>query len=49
VKFRLPLNKNTNSKINPIAISYEIIWAEERRAPKNEYFVLLDQPEQITP
>jgi hypothetical protein len=35
--------------MNPIPISYEIIWAADRKAPINEYLVLLDHPEQITP
>lgn len=34
---------------NPNEISYEIICAVERNAPKNEYFELLDQPEKIIP
>jgi len=29
--------------------SYEIIWADERNAPKKAYLELLDQPEKITP
>jgi len=33
--------------VNPIATSYEIIWAAERNAPKKAYFELLDQPAMI--
>jgi hypothetical protein len=30
-------------------ISYEIIWAVERKAPKKAYFELLAHPPTITP
>jgi hypothetical protein len=35
--------------INPIETSYEIIWAAERKAPKNGYFELLDHPAIMIP
>ena len=49
VKFRLPTKTKIKRRMNPIPISYEIICAADRNAPINEYFVLLDHPEQITP
>jgi len=47
--FNEPAIRKIISNKNPIAISYEIICAEDRKAPKKEYFVLEDHPEQITP
>jgi hypothetical protein len=49
VRFKLPTSKKISNKMNPIPISYEIICAADRRAPINEYLVLLDHPEQMTP
>lgn len=33
----------------PIETSYEIIWADDRKEPKNAYFELLAQPAIIMP
>jgi len=49
VRFKLPTIRKISNKMNPIPISYEIIWAADRKAPIKEYLVLLDHPEQITP
>jgi len=38
-----------DTKIKPIEISYETIWAALRKAPKKAYLELLDQPERIIP
>ncbi len=42
-------NKAMVKKIKPKEISYEIIWAAERKAPKTAYFELLAQPAPIIP
>jgi hypothetical protein len=39
----------TGKTIKPNAISYEIIWAVERTAPKKAYLELLDQPAKTIP
>jgi hypothetical protein len=44
-----PVTKITGKIVSPIETSYEIIWAAERKAPRNEYFELLDQPAKIIP
>jgi len=51
IKLRLndPEHKTITIIINPKEISYETIWAVERKAPKNAYFELLDQPDKIIP
>jgi hypothetical protein len=48
VKFSDPAHKITDNKVTPIGISYEIICAAERNAPKKAYLELLDQPAIIT-
>lgn len=48
-KFKLPTANRIIISCNPIDTSYEIICAEERKAPKKAYFELLDQPAKITP
>src|SRR3954471_9099107 len=48
-KFRLPETISTTTITKPIGISYEIIWAEARIAPMNEYFEFDDQPAMMMP
>jgi hypothetical protein len=48
-KFNDPTLKLIHKKIVPKTISYEIICAEERNAPKNAYFELLAHPPKIIP
>jgi hypothetical protein len=45
----LPTHKTTDKIINPNDTSYETIWAEERKPPKNAYFEFELQPDKITP
>lgn len=49
VKFNEPDKKITGKIIKPIATSYEIIWADERSAPRKAYFELLAHPAIIIP
>ena len=49
LKLKEPVQIHTLIMINPIETSYEIIWAAERKAPKNGYLELLDQPAIIIP
>lgn len=44
VKFSVPVTNKTQTKHNPMEISYEIICAAQRMAPKNAYAELLDHP-----
>jgi hypothetical protein len=48
-KLNEPHKKANVKKIKPKMISYEIIWAVERKAPKKAYFELLAHPPTITP
>jgi len=43
-KFKEPANKITGNINRLNETSYEIIWADERKDPKNAYFELLAQP-----
>lgn len=49
VKFNEPLKISTNININPIEISYAIIWAVDLNDPKKAYFELLDHPDKTIP
>src|SRR4051812_27140863 len=49
VKLDDPANKITGRMVKPIETSYEIIWAADRKDPKNAYFELLAQPAIIIP
>lgn len=48
-KSNVPQIKTIVNTMNPIETSYETIWAVDRKAPKNAYFELLDQPDSIIP
>ncbi|MMZ71012.1 hypothetical protein D1872_342240 [compost metagenome] len=49
VRFMLPETISTITNTKPIAISYEIICADARIAPRNAYFEFDAQPATITP
>ena len=49
MKFRLPETISTMTITKPIGISYEIICAEARMAPMNEYFEFEAQPAMMMP
>lgn len=47
-RFRDPDRISRETSVAPLETSYEILWAAERRPPRNAYFELLDQPALIT-
>ena len=44
-----PAYMKTETKLKPIATSYEIIWADERIPPMSEYVDPDDQPASTMP
>jgi hypothetical protein len=49
MKFREPTHIKIDIKMRPIETSYDTICAADLIAPKNAYFELLAQPDNITP
>jgi hypothetical protein len=47
-KFRDPANSRIDTRVEPSATSYEIIWAADRSPPRKAYLELLDHPAIIT-
>src|SRR5438876_1994637 len=45
----LPASSSTATVLIPMAISYEIIWAEARRPPSSEYLLFDAQPASTMP
>jgi len=48
-KLKLLVTKITHKKIKAKTISYEIVWATERKPPNKAYLELEDHPEKIMP